>query len=225
MAIDSALLASPMLWTSHVVCGLVLIYAGLTAPWLRFRDNEQSHVYLGSIVALLVIWAIHGGISPGLSFHLLGVTAITLMLGWRLAFIAVTVALTAFTLNTQAGWQTMPVNALVLGGVPILTTELLLRLAQRRLPQNFFVYVFVNAFLAAGLSALAVGFVKSLLLVFSGTYSWAHVSYGYLAYLPMMFFAEALINGWLITIFAAYRPRWVTSFDDTRYLHGEKPHS
>lgn len=95
----------------------------------------------------------------------------------------------------------------------------MLGLAQRYLPLNLFIYVFVNAFLTGGISALAVGFAKSGLLVLSGTYAWDQVSYDYLVYLPMMFIAEALINGWLIAIFVVYWPRWVDSFDDERYLH------
>jgi len=94
----------------------------------------------------------------------------------------------------------------------------LLRLARRRLPLNFFVFVFINAFLAAGLSNVLVGLVTALLMLGSGVYDLEALSYGYLAYLPLMLFPEGVINGSLISIFVAYRPHWVASFDDALYL-------
>jgi uncharacterized membrane protein len=93
----------------------VLSYAGLTAHWGQLKDNEQLHVYLGTIVTLLLLWNIRGGISPGLSFHLLGVTAVTLMVRWRFAFIAVTITLAGFSINGQFAWQALAINALVIG--------------------------------------------------------------------------------------------------------------
>ena len=218
MELDGTLVTPPIFWTSQIVYGIVLSYAGFTAHWGQLQNNERLHVYLGTIVTLLLLWNIRGGILPGLNFHLLGVTAVTLMVRWRFAFIAVTITLAGFSINGHFAWQTLAINALVLGGVPILTTEIVLRLAQRCLPLNLFIYVFINAFLAGGLSALAVGSAKSGLLVLSGTYDWDQVSYDYLVYLPMMFIAEALINGWLIVIFVVYWPHWVDSFDDERYL-------
>jgi uncharacterized membrane protein len=48
---------------------------------------EQLNVCLGAVVALLVLWHMDVQVQSGLSFHLLGVTAITLMFGWSLAVI------------------------------------------------------------------------------------------------------------------------------------------
>ena len=33
-------------------------------------------------------------------------------------------------------------------------------------------------------------------------------------------FGEAMVAGMLLTLFMVYRPTWVTTFDDARYLRG-----
>lgn len=207
-----------MVWGANLALAGVLWGALHSAPWGRLRDPEQLHVYLGGCVVLLLLWTLRAGILPGLNFHFLGVTALTLMFGWQLALIAVSVVVAGITLNAGAGWDAVGLNVLSMGGIPIVVTCGLLRLARRRLPLNFFVFVFINAFLAAGLSNVLVGLVTALLMLGSGVYDLEALSYGYLAYLPLMLFPEGVINGSLISIFVAYRPHWVASFDDTLYL-------
>ena len=199
------------------VCALMT--AVYTAPWYRLRENEQLHVFLGSCVALLLLWSIKAGISPGLSFHLLGVTALTLMLGWQLALVAVTIVVIGTTLNGAAGWFSASLNIMMMGALPILVTQALLVCVQRCLPRNLFVYVFFNAFLAAGISMLAVGSFTALLMIFGGVYSLGALGYDYFPFLPLILLPEAIINGMLVTVFVVYRPHWVISFDDTMYLN------
>lgn len=208
-----------MMWVGHMVYACVLMAAVYTAPWSRLRENEHLHVFLGACVVLLVLWSIKAGISPGLSFHLLGVTALTLMLGWQLAFVAVTVVVIGTTLNGAAGWFSASLNVMMMGALPILVTQVLLVCVQRCLPHNLFVYVFLNSFLAAGVSMLAVGLFAALLMVVGGVYSLGALGYDYLPFLPLISLPEAIINGMLVSVFVVYRPNWVTSFDDAMYLN------
>jgi uncharacterized membrane protein len=90
--------------------------------------------------------------------------------------------------------------------------------ARRSLPHNFFVYVYVNGFLAAGLSILGVGLLGALIMVGVDTASSEWLVYQYLPYLPLIFFAEATINGMIMTAMVALRPGWVASFDDNLYI-------
>jgi len=39
-----------------------------------------------------------------------------------------------------------------------------------------------------------------------------------LLYLVYLSFGEATISGMLMTLFVVYRPSWVATFDDSRYL-------
>ena len=47
---------------------------------------------LACALVLAILWRIKAGILPGLELHILGVTAVTLILGWRLAIFASSLA-------------------------------------------------------------------------------------------------------------------------------------
>ncbi|MBI5461786.1 MAG: energy-coupling factor ABC transporter permease [Gammaproteobacteria bacterium] len=201
---------------------LIWLFAALLhLPLRRLYDNTFTHVYFGACVAVLLLWSVHAGVSPTLHFHLLGVTVLTLMFGWQFASLGVALILVGATLNGQGSWSTFAVNMVCMGGIPIAVSTLLLRWAQRRLPHNFFIYVYVNAFLAAGVSIVATGLAGAGLLWITGAHNLAWLSYQYLAFFPLMFFSEAVMNGMVMTLLVALRPEWVSSFDDNRYITGK----
>lgn len=196
-------------------------WALLRMPWRRLYDNAFTHVFFGASVAALVLWSVHAGVPPTLHFHLLGVTALTLMFGWQFAAFAVTLVLFGTTLNGQGSWASFGVNLLFMGAIPVTLSWLLLTWAQRRLPHNFFIYVYINSFLAAGVSILATGAAGAGLLWLTGTHTLDWLGYQYLPYFPLMFFSEAVMNGMVMTLLVALRPDWVCSFDDNLYINGK----
>lgn len=207
-----------LLWPANVVLFFVCAIAVWRAPLARLSGNEFSHVYFAACVVLLVFWNTGVGVLPALNFHLLGVTAVTLMFGWAFAVLAV-LAVAAGTLINQGGdWVSLGLNVLVTGCVPVLLTESLLRLAQRRLPHNFFVYVYINGFLAGGLSTVAASLVGAMLVVAVDVGNAQWLGYQLLPYLPLVFFSEAFLNGMIMTGMVALRPGWVASFDDNLYI-------
>jgi uncharacterized membrane protein len=105
--------------------------------------------------------------------------------------------------------------------IPIVLTTVLLFVTQRRLPHNFFIYVYLNAFLAAGLSILSAMLAGAIILVAGEARSFGWLADQYLPYLPMMFFSEAVLNGMVMTMLVVLRPAWVCSFDDELYIHGK----
>jgi len=185
------------------------------------KNNELMHVYLGSCVALMVLWSIKAGITPGLSFHYLGATLFTLMFGWELALVAFSLVIIGTTLSAGGAWSTYSVDVLTQGALPILFSYGLLRIAQRRLPAHVFIYIFVNAFFGAALAILVGSLAVAGLLGAAGTYSGEYLVSEYLAFSPLMMFSEAWITGMLIAIFVGYRPNWLLTFEDSRYLHGK----
>jgi uncharacterized membrane protein len=204
-----------------VIYVLVMALALWTAPWYKLRDNEAVHVYLGAIVMLTVVWSMRAGILPGLNFHLLGATLLCLMFDWQFALLAVSVVVLATTVNGAAGWDAIALNILLMGVLPVLFTRILLYLAQRHLPHNFFIYIFVNAFLAAGLSSCLAGMTAAGVYMLSDTYTATALAEAYLPFMLLIFFPEAFFNGMMMTLIVAYRPRWVATFHDRWYIEGK----
>jgi uncharacterized membrane protein len=218
MDVPSGLLSLAWLMPAWLLFALVTAAAVRAAHWPRLRDSADLNVWLGATLVVMLLWLIRGGISPGLGFHILGVTSLTLMFGWAFAWLSLLLVLLATTAYGLGGWETLAVNALLMGGIPILLTQGLLRLSQRYLPHNFFIYTLLNAFLAAGLSSLVAKLAVVGLLLLAGAQRFEAVAYEYLPWLPMMFLSEALINGMIMTMLVALRPEWVSSFQDDLYL-------
>lgn len=218
MNLPDGLLSMHWLWPGHGLYAVLILSALFTAPWQRLRDAARLHVFLGTCVALMVLWNIKAGVSPGLNFHFLGATLLTLMFGWPLALIAVSVVLLAVTLYGMGGWQAFSMNALLMGALPAGVSFAVWRLADRRLPHNLFIYIFVSGFFGAALSMAATGLASTLLHALSGAYDLDHLLSQYLPYYLLMVFPEAIITGTFIALLAVYRPQWLATYDQHSYL-------
>ena len=221
MDIPANLLPDAYLWSSAVLCLLLIFTVLLTASWSKIRDNEAQHIFLGAIVMLSLLWVMRGGIQDGLSFHLLGMTLLCLMFEWQFALMAASLVVAIATSQGPAGWEAFGVNLLLMGALPILFTRLFLYLCQRRLPHNYFVYVFLNAFLAGGLSILLAGAASAGLQYAAGVQPAGSIVRNFLQILPLLMFGEAFINGGTMTLIVAYRPQWVATFHDNWYVKGK----
>jgi len=221
MAVDASLFSSGFIWVAGLIYGLALVAAVRMAPWGKLRRVELLNVFLGTVVALLLLWHLRADVQPGLSFHLLGLTAVTLMFGWSLAVVAASLALVGVYLNADAGWSSFALNALLGGVVPVTITQILLILIRWYLPRHFFVYVLVNGFLTAGFAGVFCGYLVTWLLVASGAYSFDQLGQTFLPFFPLMFLPEAMLNGWVMVVLVAFRPQWVYSFSDEQYLKGK----
>lgn len=188
------------------------------APWRRLAESSQLNAWLGIIVALMLLWSLKAGIKPGLSLHLLGATVFTLAFGAHLAFIGLVLVLAGISLNGASGWQEFAANALLMGGVGVVVSQSVLRLSERFLPQQYFVYIFANGFFGAAVALVASGMAASLLLGVAGVYPPDYLLGDYLPYVFLLAFAEAWLSGMVVTLFVVYRPDWVCTFDDSRYL-------
>lgn len=204
----------------------LLLWAVRTAPWKRLADSGQMNVWMGAIVVLTLVWSMKAGVKPGLNLHLLGVTAFTLMFGRQLALIGLAVVLAAVTFNASlrdvAGWQAFALNGLALAAFPVFFAHAVLRLVERWLPANIFVYIFFAAFFGAGLTVIATGVLTGLMLWLAGAYTAGLLFSDYLPFYLLLGFAESWLNGAAITLMVVYYPRWVGSFDDRRYLWQKK---
>ena len=112
----------------------------------------------------------------------------------------------------------MGINALLLFCLPAGISWLVHRLASRRLPWNFFIYVFINCYLAAVLAMLLATAAMASVLVSADVVAPTYLFSDYLPFLPMLLLSEGFINGMVIAVLVATRPAWVWTFDDSRYL-------
>lgn len=209
--------------TWAVALGL-LARAVATAPWQSWLgESERQHVWLGSVVVALALWAMKAGLTPGLSFHFLLATALTLMHGWQLALIGLAIVLSVLALLQPDHWPAWGLYLLAEGAVPVLFITWLHGAVQRRLPHNYFVYFFVTVFAGSVVAFNLAGATRIGLLSLAGALPPANIAGEWLAFLPMMSFGEPFLNGMVIAVAVVYFPRWVSSFDDRLYLARRDP--
>ena len=184
------------------------------------RNRANLNVFLGATVAVLALWLIKTGIKPGLSFHLLGATALTLM--FRPLFALFGMALVTAAISLGSGeFAAFAANWLIMGVLPVGLNWAIYRLVDRRLPNHFFIYIFLNAFFGAALAIVLVGLASTLFSYLAGAYTLAYMLREYLPFYMLMAWSEAVSTGMLLTVLVVYRPEWVATFDDHRYLRGK----
>lgn len=193
-----------------------------SGDWRRLAEPARLNLFLGATVAVLALWQIRTGIKPGLAFHLYGIAGMTLMFGfWRAVFAGVLVLLAnaAFGRGT---WAALGVDALLMAALPAAVSWGLFRLLDRWLPNHFFIYVLGNGFFGAALSVAAIGLATTGLMVVAGAYSLDYLLANYTPYATLLIsWAEAFSTGMAVTVMAVYRPAWLETFDDAKYIQNK----
>lgn len=205
--------------TALLVALALIAMAQQRALWQQLLATPlYQRLLLGASLALLPLWLLRAGLHQGLSIHFLGLTALTLLLGWRLALLAGTLTLLALT-GFGVDSPTLLGSELLLGVVlPVLVSQLLFLASWAWLPRHLFVYLFVAAFLGGAVTISVKVLGTALWAGLSGAYPWHTVEENYLSIWPLLLFPEALLNGMTMTLLAVYRPHWVHSFHDRVYL-------
>jgi uncharacterized membrane protein len=197
---------------------LLVAWAARRAPWSRLSANEPVHVFYGTIFSLVVLWNLQATVGEGFTFHLLGVGAFTLLAGPWLALVGGAVAMAVQIVVRGGEWASAGIAYVTMVAVPAATIWGVLRFSERWLPPNFFIYVFVATFFGAALSLGAAGLAGAAALTLGAGRDAALVFGEYVPYLIYLAFGEATLTGMLLTLAVVYRPQWVASFDDARYL-------
>ena len=219
MNLAEGVFGSWWLWLGNLAC-LGLVVAAVRSGTWRLLAASRLHVFAGATVVCMLLWTISGSVGRTLSFHLLGVTILTLMFGTSLAFLASVLALIGISIAGLAAWQAFGLNALLMGALPIAVSYGIYRFADRRLPNHFFVYVLVSAFVNGGAAMAASRFGALALFWLSGVATGASSASDYLLSSVLLAWGEALLTGMLMTLLIVYRPGWVHLFDDARYIMG-----
>ena len=200
------------------LAAILLVILVRRAEWPHLLQKDDLNIFLGATVAVLGLWMIHTGIRPGLSFHLLGATVLTLMFGPWFALLSIGLINAALALwnGHLLAW---PVNWLLNGALPVLISWTIFRLVDRKLTNHFFVYIFLNAFFGAALAISVVGLASTGVMALSEAYTLDYLLDNYLPFYLLMAWAEAFSSGMVITVLVVYRPAWIATFDDARYLN------
>ena len=205
-----------------IVRGCALVALPLLAfalPGLRTLRGrpERLHLLAGAAVSMALLWSIHARVDPGVAIHLLGITGVTLLLGWRLAALAGALAMLPLALLGAVPWSLLPVGWLLSAALPAAASLGVAWVARFRLPRNPFVFIFVCSFFGAGFALFTTWLGAAALLTASSQPLPSGPGSSLLAFLPLVVFPEAFINGAVVSMLIVYRPGWVRLYDERFY--------
>ena len=101
----------------------VLLWAIVRAPWVElFSDSRRQHLLFGTVFALFLLWLMRRDFDTGVSYHFLGMTAVTLLLDWPLAIVGGLVAQIGLVLLGRQDLAAMGVNGAMFILLPVLVT-------------------------------------------------------------------------------------------------------
>lgn len=194
----------------------------MSGDWRRLAEPARMNLFLGATVAVLALWQIRAGVKPGLAFHLYGMAALTLMFGFWRATLAGVLILLANAAFGRGNWTALGADALLTAALPAAVSWNLFRLLDRRLPNHFFIYVLGNGFFGAALSVAAIGLATTAVMTLAEAYPIDYLLAHYTPYATLLIsWAEAFSTGMAITVMAVYRPAWLETFDDARYIQNK----
>ncbi|MBH3428005.1 energy-coupling factor ABC transporter permease [Pseudomonas alkylphenolica] len=203
-------------WLGYVP---VLLWAIWRAPWVElFTDSRRQHLLFGTVLALFALWLVRRDFDTGVSYHFIGMTAVTLLLDWPLALVGGLLAQTGLMLLGRQDLAAMGVNGLLFIGLPVLVTEVCAILVERAQPKNLFVYIFCSGFFAAALSALLCLLLALGVLWMDERFVMPEWIEDFIGYLWLIIFPEAFINGMVVSALVVFCPEWLETFNRTRYL-------
>lgn len=187
--ISAAVLAPETLSIGWLLYAPVVMWALLRSPWVElFADRRRQHLLFGTVFALFMLWLVRRDFDTGVSYHFIGMTAVTLLLDWPLAIVGGFAAQIGLVLLGRQDLAAVGINGMLLILLPVLVTE--------------------GCALLAGLG----------LLWFDGRFAMPEWIEDFVGYLWLIIFPEAFINGMVISALVVFCPEWLETFNRTRYL-------
>jgi uncharacterized membrane protein len=203
------------MWTLDLtLCVLALGVALWFRPWQMLRDKDLHHPWLAMLVLLPWLWSVQSLLPIGLPLQLSAACLLVLMFGWPLA------VLTVLIVAPIGAWLggSPPDQAVTLAawnGVVPATLALALGMAVRRwLPHHIFVFILGRGFIVTALSMSLAGWGTTWLHTLPVGTDTLTLMMGHW----LMGWGEAFSTGMLTAIFVAFRPQWLVTWSDARYL-------
>ena len=211
-------------WLQYAALALfvpLIAWQAWGAGWRLLHRNALEHVWIGAVFLLAGLWWLKVQSLAGLELHFLGISAMVLVFGWRLAMVGGAAALIGLTAVGSADWAALGVNGLLTVVLPVVLANRLHALVYHWFPKHFFVYVIVAAHFTSMLVIAATMLAGGVLLWSLDIYSWSRIVNDYLIFLPIAMLPEGFLNGAIMSMLAAWKPEWVRSFDDRDYIDGK----
>nr|WP_255428166.1 hypothetical protein [Ramlibacter cellulosilyticus] len=184
-------------------------------PWgILLRAPALLTPALATLVVLPWLWALPALQHSALPLQWSGAVLVLLMLGWPLAVpVLAAVGAVAWTISPLTVEQAVSLTVW-LGVVPASLAVLVGALLRRWTPDHAFIYILGRGFLGAVLCLFASGLLAQH---FGAALPGVSSDLSRVARW-LMAWGDAFVTGMLTAIFVAFKPEWLLTWSDARYL-------
>lgn len=196
---------------------LVAVAAGLALafrPFSVLRENALRAPWFAVLVIMPLVWSTPHVLPGGPSLQFSGACLLVLMFGWPLA-VWTMLLIAAISAWLAGASPTEGIELAAWHGAAPATFALAIGIAIRRwLPLHLFVYILGRAFFGTALAAMAAGALTTFVRPLPAGTDVSTLLIGHW----LMAWGEAVLTGMLTAIFVAFRPEWLLTWSDQRYL-------
>ncbi len=188
--------------------------------WPKLEQEKSfQHMVLATFFLLSILWSAQAGVKEGLKIHFLALTTLTMMYGWRTAFL---IAIPAMMVNhwlQGIPFVLLPSSLLLSALLPILISYSVFILSYHFLPRNIFVFIFIAGFFNGAITGSLHLLLNSFYHLSVGHYDWETIQHNYFIFVPLLAFPEGLLNGMSLAVLTVFKPEWLRVFSDRDYIY------
>jgi uncharacterized membrane protein len=182
-------------------------------PWQVLRAPALRAPWLAALVLLPLLWAAQSRLPPDFPATLSGACLLVLMFGWPLAILTLCAVAAAGAWLGSGDLARAVALAAWNGAVPA-TAALAIGMATRRwLPKHLFVYILARSFIGTALATVLAAVLRAW-----SEHATPEGGSALLTAAWLIAWGEAFLTGALTAIFVAFRPQWLLTYSDARYL-------
>jgi uncharacterized membrane protein len=197
-----------------LLASTAIVVAAWFRPWQMLRADSLQHPWLAALVVLPWAWSASGMGGSGLILQVSGACLLVLMVGWPLAVWSLVLVAAGGAWLGGHGIE-HGLAALLWYGIAPATVALGIGMAMRRwLPQHLFVYIMGRGFFATAIAVMGCGSVHALMVDTPTGLQLSDLLVGHW----LLGWGEAMATGMLVATMVAFRPQWLATYSDRRYL-------
>ncbi|MCK8064077.1 MULTISPECIES: energy-coupling factor ABC transporter permease [Vibrio] len=183
------------------------------------KEKAFQHLVFATLFFFSILWATQAGVKEGLQIHFLALTTLTMMHGWRMAFLISIPAMLVNHLLYDVSLLQLPTSLVLSALLPIFISYLVFLLSYHYLPRNIFVFIFVAGFFNGAITGSLHLLINSFYHLSVGHYDWETIQHNYFIFVPLLAFPEGLLNGMSLAVLTVFKPEWLRVFSDRDYIY------
>ncbi|MGI3095820.1 energy-coupling factor ABC transporter permease [Vibrio diabolicus] len=183
------------------------------------KEKAFQHLVFATLFFFSILWATQAGVKEGLQIHFLALTTLTMMYGWRMAFLICIPAMLVNHLLHDVSMLQLPTSLVLSALLPIFISYLVFLLSYHYLPRNIFVFIFVAGFFNGAITGSLHLLINSFYHLSVGHYDWETIQHNYFIFVPLLAFPEGLLNGMSLAVLTVFKPEWLRVFSDRDYIY------